>query len=116
MQIVAFLLLRNISGVLRTQYSRFFAWFGQISLELFVIQYHIWLAADTYGVLVLLPGFPVANILLTSFIFVCAAHEMHSITNALVPYVVPEDWKYTLRNVLIFIVILIPIGIHDGMF
>ncbi|CAG0885358.1 unnamed protein product, partial [Darwinula stevensoni] len=113
--IVAFLLLRNISGVLRTQYSRFFAWFGQISLELFVIQYHIWLAADTYGVLVLLPGFPVANILLTSFLFVCAAHEMHSITNALVPYVVPEDWKYTLRNVLIFILILIPIGIHDGI-
>ena len=61
-QIVSYIILRNVSGMLRTRYSSFFAWFGHISLELFISQYHIWLAADTHGVLVLLPGYPVLNL------------------------------------------------------
>lgn len=48
-QIVGFILLRNMFGFLRCRYSSFFAWFGRISLELFISQYHIWLAADTHG-------------------------------------------------------------------
>ena len=109
-------MLRNISGVLRTRYSSFFAWFGRISLELFISQYHIWLAADTHGVLVLVPGYPVLNVMVTSFIFVCAAHEVHQLTSVLLPYAVPTDWKLVLRNALLFLVVLVPIGIHDGMF
>jgi hypothetical protein len=46
---VSFVLLRNVSGWLRSRYSSFFAWFGRISLELFLAQYHIWLAADADG-------------------------------------------------------------------
>ncbi|EDS39086.1 CAS1 domain containing 1 [Culex quinquefasciatus] len=114
--IVGYILLRNISGILRTRYSTFFAWFGRISLELFICQYHIWLAADRNGVLVLLPGFPTLNVLITSFIFVCVSHEVHRLTTVLLPYAVPNDWKLALRNLLIFAVVLIPIGRYDGMF
>ena len=85
-------------------------------MELFISQYHIWLAADTHGALVLLPSYPVANLMVTTFIFVCLAHEIHVITAVVTPYVVPNDWKKVLRNVVIFILILVPIGIHDGMF
>ena len=67
----------------------FFAWFGRLNLELFIAQYHIWLSADTHGVLVLIPNYPVVNVLLTSFIFVCACHEIHTITGQLTPYFVP---------------------------
>lgn len=84
--------------------------------QLFIAQYHIWLAADTHGVLVLVPGYPVLNALITSFIFVCVAHEIHVLTDILVRYAVPPDWKYILRNVAIFFLLLVPIGIHDGMF
>ncbi|PSN53759.1 hypothetical protein C0J52_06243 [Blattella germanica] len=94
----------------------FFAWFGRISLELFISQYHIWLAADTHGVLVLVPGYPVLNVMVTSFIFVCVAHEVHAVTFLLMPYAVPPDWRLVLRNALLFLVVLVPIGIHDGMF
>ncbi|CAN7990099.1 unnamed protein product, partial [Ixodes hexagonus] len=31
--IISYIILRNISGLLRTRYSTFFAWFGRISLE-----------------------------------------------------------------------------------
>ncbi|KAF5292887.1 hypothetical protein FQR65_LT11139 [Abscondita terminalis] len=114
--IVSYIVLRNISGMLRTRYSSFFAWFGSISLELFISQYHIWLAADTHGVLVLIPGYPVLNLIVTSFIFVCASHEVHKLTKVLLPYAVPSDWKPLLRNVILFLAILVPIGINDGMF
>lgn len=49
--ILAFVLLRNATQSLRQHHSRFFAWFGRHSLETFVLQYHIWLAADTQGIL-----------------------------------------------------------------
>lgn len=32
------------------------------------------------------------------------------------PYIVPSDWRLVLRNFFIFLLILVPIGIHDGMF
>ncbi|EEZ99845.2 N-acetylneuraminate 9-O-acetyltransferase [Tribolium castaneum] len=114
--IVGYIVLRNISGVLRTRYSSLFAWFGEISLELFISQYHIWLAADTHGVLVLIPGYPVLNVMITSFIFVCASHEVHRLTKVLLPYAVPYDWKCVLRNFILFLAVLVPIGINDGMF
>lgn len=51
MPVMAYILLRNATPGLRNRYSRFFAWFGRHSLETFILQYHIWLAADTKGVL-----------------------------------------------------------------
>ena len=35
-QIVSFIVLRNVFGPVRVRYSSFFAWFGRISLELFI--------------------------------------------------------------------------------
>lgn len=32
-QILSYIILRNMSGLLRARYSTFFAWFGKISLE-----------------------------------------------------------------------------------
>lgn len=79
-------------------------------------QYHIWLAADTHGVLVLIPNYPVLNVILTTYILVFAAHEVHVITGQLVSVAVPADWRKALRNVILFFLLLIPIAIHDGMF
>ena len=81
-----------------------------------IAQYHIWLSADTHGVLVLIPNYPVLNVLLTSFIFICACHELNSLTEQLLPYFVPSEPLLVLRNVVIFILVLVPLGIQDGMF
>ncbi|XP_056153835.1 N-acetylneuraminate 9-O-acetyltransferase isoform X2 [Lampris incognitus] len=97
-QILAFILIRNIPGYARSLYSSFFAWFGKISLELFICQYHIWLAADTKGILVLIPGIPSLNILVSTFIFVCVAHEISLITNDLAHVVIPKDSTALLKR------------------
>ncbi|XP_063777469.1 N-acetylneuraminate 9-O-acetyltransferase isoform X2 [Pseudophryne corroboree] len=101
-QILAFVLVRNIPGYARSVYSSFFAWFGKISLELFICQYHIWLAADTKGILVLIPGNPMLNIILSTFIFVCVAHEISHITNDLAQILVPKDRSALIKNILGF--------------
>ncbi|XP_061885217.1 N-acetylneuraminate 9-O-acetyltransferase isoform X1 [Entelurus aequoreus] len=98
-QILAFILIRNIPGYARSVYSSFFAWFGKISLELFICQYHIWLAADTKGILILIPGNPSLNIMVSSFIFVCVAHEISLITNDLAQVVIPKDTVALLKRV-----------------
>lgn len=51
--IVAFIVLRNAFTPLRNLYSTAAAWLGRCSLETFILQYHIYLAADTRGVLLL---------------------------------------------------------------
>ena len=66
--------------------------------------------------LVLIPNYPVLNVMVTSYILVCVAHEVHQITGQLVALAVPSDWKRTLRNVVLFFLVLIPVAIHDGMF
>uniref|UniRef100_A0A8C2TGU8 N-acetylneuraminate (7)9-O-acetyltransferase n=1 Tax=Coturnix japonica TaxID=93934 RepID=A0A8C2TGU8_COTJA len=99
-QILAFILIRNIPGYVRSVYSSFFAWFGKISLELFICQYHIWLAADTKGILVLIPGYPMFNVIVSTFIFVCVAHEISQITNDLAQIVVPKDNSTLLKRLL----------------
>ncbi|XP_077271836.1 N-acetylneuraminate (7)9-O-acetyltransferase isoform X2 [Temnothorax americanus] len=114
--IIGYIALRNASLALRGKHSALLAGLGRISLETLVAQGHIWLAADSHGVLVLLPRFPVLNLLVTSFIFICASHEIRRLTRVLAPYAVPNDWKLVARNLLLFIAVLVPIGIHDGMF
>ncbi|OWF42418.1 CAS1 domain-containing protein 1-like [Mizuhopecten yessoensis] len=113
--IVSYITVRNVPGWLRTKYSSFFAWFGKISLELFIAQYHIWLAADTNGVLALIPSYPVLNVIITSFIFICVSHEISKVTNTLAKYFVPNEWKPLLRNLIIFALILLPVAITHGV-
>ncbi|BFZ21935.1 hypothetical protein BsWGS_24974 [Bradybaena similaris] len=113
--IVSFILLRNVPGCLRTRYSSFFAWFGKISLELFISQYHIWMAADTHGVLVLIPSYPVLNVIITSFIFIVISHEISDVSQTLCSYAVPQDLKALLRNIVVFVGILIPLCYVNGL-
>jgi hypothetical protein len=49
--ILVFIRFRNSLQVFRNYHSVIFACLGRCSLETFVLQYHIWLAADTRGLL-----------------------------------------------------------------
>ncbi|XP_064602906.1 N-acetylneuraminate 9-O-acetyltransferase-like isoform X2 [Liolophura sinensis] len=78
--VLSFVLLRNTHPTIRSSYSTLFAWFGKISLELFISQYHIWLADDTHKILVFIPGHPVLNVLTTTLIFVAVCCEIQTAT------------------------------------
>ena len=72
----AFVVLRNANVILRSASSRVFAFIGTCSLETFIIQYHLWLAGDTKGILKVIPGrhSRPANLLLTTIIFIYISH------------------------------------------
>ena len=81
---------------------------------MFLCSFHILLAADSNGLLVLLPGQPVLNMLLTTFIFLCIAHELNLITSVLSTFVVPNNWRLCLRNFCSFLILMMPIAIKYG--
>jgi hypothetical protein len=70
--ILAFTVLRNSNSILRSATSRTFAFLGKCSLETFVIQFHFWLAGDTKGILVVVPGtrWRPINFIVTTVMFV----------------------------------------------
>ncbi|KAH7161582.1 CAS1 domain-containing protein [Dactylonectria macrodidyma] len=51
--ILAFITLRNVASPLRNYSSKAMAWLGRCSLEAYVLQFHILLAGDTKGVLLI---------------------------------------------------------------
>ncbi|XP_077997827.1 N-acetylneuraminate (7)9-O-acetyltransferase-like [Glandiceps talaboti] len=113
--VAGFILLRNVPGRLRARYSTFFAWFGKISLETFIGQYHIWLAADTKGTLVLVPNYPEVNLIVTSFIFLCTAHEISALTVQLQGFFVPKDLKELFKRLSVVICVVTVLAFfHKG--
>lgn len=104
--ILSYILFRNGSRFLRSWYSKFFAWFGDISLELFVGQYHIWLAQDGHGLLVFIPGWWSLNVLLTTTMFVAVCHELHKLTGQLQFYILPKTPNGLVsRGVVLFLLV-----------
>jgi hypothetical protein len=87
-------------------------YFSLSSIKLFVGQYHIWLANDTKGILVLIPNQPVLNAVITTFVFVCACHEVSKVTTVLAGALVAKDVRVMLRRLVIFIIMLFIIWWH----
>ncbi|PLW55162.1 hypothetical protein PCANC_05271, partial [Puccinia coronata f. sp. avenae] len=76
--ISAFIILRNSTEFLRSTNSKFFVFIGQCSLETFIIQFHFWLAADTKGILKVLPfqGHRLLNLMVSTMMFIYVSHQV----------------------------------------
>jgi len=74
--ILSFVVLRNSTEALRSSSSWAFIFIGKCSLETFIMQYHIWLAADTKGILFMIPFSKLRplNFLVSSITFVWLSH------------------------------------------
>ncbi|KAJ3147511.1 hypothetical protein HDU89_005334 [Geranomyces variabilis] len=86
--VVAFTILRNATPELRQRSSRFFRWVGLCSLELFLVQYHVWLAVDTKGIAALpfagVLGSPGVGMLVFGTIFVTVASLVAGVSQRVV--------------------------------
>ena len=54
--VLAYTVLRNATPYLRSTSSKFFIFFGQCSLETFILQFYMFLSADTKGIIMMIPG------------------------------------------------------------
>ena len=91
--ILAFVNLRNATSLLRSCSSRVFAFIGRCSLETFIIQYHLWLAADTKGILLLIPGteWRALNFVLSTIIFVYISHHVAWATGEITRWICGDE-------------------------
>ncbi|TFK57032.1 Cas1p-domain-containing protein [Heliocybe sulcata] len=91
----AFVVLRNASVILRSASSRFFAFIGRCSLETFVIQFHLWLAADTKGILIVIPAtrWRLTNMVITTIVFVYVSHLVAEATGEITAWICGNEPK-----------------------
>jgi hypothetical protein len=76
--VAAFVVLRNATPALRSSTSRAFSFIGMCWVETFTIQYHLWLAADTKGLLVVLPTarWRPLNFVVTTVMFIYVSYHV----------------------------------------
>ena len=62
-------------------------------------------------VLVLIPGNETLNLIASTLVFILVAHEVHQITNDLIPILVPEKIELLLKNMTyLFIIVFVLIS------
>jgi hypothetical protein len=96
--LLAYLFLRNISVTVRSYYLHALHVFGTITLESYLLQYHIWLADNAGMLLNLVPGYPILNYCVASCLHVFCAFQIFHATTTLRTVLVPSDLGVTLRN------------------
>lgn len=87
--IVSFVILRNANATLRSASSRMFGFIGRCSLETFIVQYHLWMAADTKGLLIIIPWtrWRVLNMIVTTTIFVWLSNQVAQATTVMTSWI-----------------------------
>ncbi|KAF9403632.1 hypothetical protein BGX21_001473 [Mortierella sp. AD011] len=95
--IISFVILRNSTATLRNTVSTFYTFIGKCSLETFICQFHIWLAGDTKGILVVSPwvegtGAWTFNLIISSFLFITVSHLLSKATGEV------SDWLVSGRE------------------
>ncbi|KAI8321891.1 Cas1p-domain-containing protein [Martensiomyces pterosporus] len=81
---LAFVVLRNCTSYLRSHSSSAHRLIGRISLETFIAQFHLFLAADTKGILVVVDSrLWFVNLLASSVVFIAMCQLLSSATGAI---------------------------------
>jgi len=118
MAIFSYLVLRNIVSALRRRYLHLFAWCGKITLETYILQFHVWM--KTTGVngspkylMVWLPGYFWTNFVLVTAMYIFLSYRVFIITAALRDVVIPKEGGVALgkRAVLVGAILLCVYGV-----
>ena len=95
--LTAFFLLRNATKTLRANHIDIFCVCGKVTLETYIAQFHIWLSTSDVPngspkmLMSLLPGYPLLNFMVCSYIFIGISHRIFDVTNILKSACIPSN-------------------------
>ena len=92
-----YVMVRNSSTYIRTFHSNLLAQMGKITLETYLLQHHIWLADNAKSRFILIPGYPLTNMCITTAIYIYLSFRMFRITIGLRAMLIPNSKRRPLR-------------------
>ena len=94
--IFLYLVFRNLTEALRKRHLHLFAWCGKITLETYILQFHVWM--KTTGIngspkflMVWFPGMYWTNFVVVSAVYIFLSFRVFHITAALRDWVIPKE-------------------------
>mmetsp|Transcript_27221 Transcript_27221/g.87400 ORF Transcript_27221/g.87400 Transcript_27221/m.87400 type:complete len:555 (+) Transcript_27221:154-1818(+) len=106
--IAVFLVLRNVTASLRARYMHLFTWCGKVTLETYILQFHIWMKSTGINgspkfLMVWLPSFWL-NMAVVSAVYFVLSYRVFKITVVLRDVAVPKDNRGIFVNSVILAV------------
>ena len=86
-----YIFIRNISSYRRMYHSNLLAQMGKITLETYLLQHHVWLADNAKSRFILIPGYPLINMVITTAIYIYISFRMFRITIGLRAMLIPNN-------------------------
>jgi len=104
--ILCYIVLRNMSPLLRRYYMHLFTWCGKVTLETYILQFHIWMKTTGLNgspkhLMVWLPGWYWTNFALTSAVFLFISYRVFQITVVLRDVCIPRESGPIIRRAIL---------------
>ena len=95
---VRYIYMRNISKWLRERHLALFVFAGKITLETYLLQHHVLLTSNAKTLLVLIPDYPLLNLLVVASIYIVCAKSLYRITLNLRAMLIPDDYNAAVKS------------------
>mmetsp|Transcript_13749 Transcript_13749/g.20953 ORF Transcript_13749/g.20953 Transcript_13749/m.20953 type:complete len:1164 (+) Transcript_13749:138-3629(+) len=103
--VLAFVYFRNSTSFLRKHHLKALKIIGKFSLEIFLFHHYFFLADHGDSTLVLIPGYPKCNIIVSIFLLFLVARTTHNLTTILSGMLFPvDDDNKCIRSLAIIII------------
>ena len=98
--LLTYIYIRNMFAFLRERHSFLLSWLGKITLETYISQLHVYLQGNATLLIIYIPGYPLLNFALSSFIYVFLSYHLFQLTVHLSAYIIPKDSQKMIKRML----------------
>jgi len=81
--LITYIYVRNLTPTLRSYHSELCRWFGTLTLETYLMQYHMFLSNNTRSLLAVIPGYTLTNLAITFSVLCISSYFIFGWTLAL---------------------------------